>query len=296
LFSTLAILFATVFQLFFPAAVGSSFFNTVNAPIFVILIAIAGLCVVFGWQKPTWKDMAGRLLVPLILCFAVFVITIIAAGHLAAALVYAAAVFGIAATVAQWITEFIKRRNNKGTIENKKNIVNIEPSAKKNRYGAYIVHIGLALMAIGITGSSAFNTEKEATLKPGQTITINGYALVYDDISSSGTQSQMKVTARLNLFKNEKLVALLLPNKSINVNYEGQQTKVAIHSNLLEDVYVILNTWQADKTANFKVLINPLIDWIWIGGALIILGGVVCYWPQKEIDSSARQKNKGRKQ
>ena len=153
--------------------------------------------------------------------------------------------------------------------------------ANKNRYGAYIVHIAVVLMAIGVIGSSVYPMEKEAILKPGESMTINHYTLSYDEMTFSDTEKKMTISASLSVYHGGELVAQLTPEKYIHHNYEQPVTEVAIHSTPVEDIYVILADWDISHTAAFRVLVNPLIMWIWIGGGILFLGGLICFWPEK---------------
>jgi cytochrome c-type biogenesis protein CcmF len=72
----------------------------------------------------------------------------------------------------------------------------------------------------------------------------------------------------------------LLPEKYFHRSFEQPVTEVAIRSTLLEDLYVILVGWDEDGTTAFKVLINPLVNWIWIGGIVLVLGGLIAFWPE----------------
>jgi cytochrome c-type biogenesis protein CcmF len=153
--------------------------------------------------------------------------------------------------------------------------------ANRPRYGGYIVHIGIVILAIGVVGSSLYDVEKEATLRPGETMTINNYSLTYKNMDFYETQSKAVVTATLSVYNDGKLIGRLTPEKYFHRSYEQAVTEVAIRSTLLEDLYVILIGWDEDGATAFKVLINPLVNWIWIGGMVVVLGGLLAFWPER---------------
>jgi cytochrome c-type biogenesis protein CcmF len=153
--------------------------------------------------------------------------------------------------------------------------------ANRPRYGGYIVHIAIILIAIGVIGSSFYGVEKEAMLVTGESMTIKNYTLTYENIDSYETESKAVVTATLSVYNQGKLIGKLTPEKYFHRSYEQAVTEVAIRSTLLEDLYVILIGWDEDGTTAFKVLVNPLVNWIWIGGGVFLLGGLVAFWPER---------------
>ena len=112
-------------------------------------------------------------------------------------------------------------------------------------------------------------------------MTINQYTLDYDRMTFSGNENKIIISAYLSVYNGEELVARLTPEKYIHRNYEQPVTEVAIRSTPAEDLYVILADWDSNRTAAFKVLVNPLVMWIWIGGGVLFLGGLICFWPRR---------------
>ena len=163
------------------------------------------------------------------------------------------------------------------------------------RYGGYIVHIAIILIAIGIAGSSLYDVEKEATLKVGESMTIKNYTLTYESLDHYETQSKVVVTATLSAYNEGKLLGTLTPEKYFHQSYDQPVTEVAIRSTLIEDLYVILIGWDEDGTTAFKVLVNPLVNWIWIGGGVFVLGGLIAFWPERRWRPAPRQTEKRRK-
>jgi cytochrome c-type biogenesis protein CcmF len=154
--------------------------------------------------------------------------------------------------------------------------------ANQPRYGGYLVHIGILLIAIGIIGSSFYDVEKEAVLAPGESITIKNYTLTYENIDYYQTESKEVVSATLSVYNKGNLIGGLIPEKHYHLLSDQWMTEVAIRSTLLEDLYVILVGWDEDDTASFKVLVNPLVIWIWIGGGVLVLGGLIAFWPDRQ--------------
>ena len=153
----------------------------------------------------------------------------------------------------------------------------------RSRYGGYIVHISIVLIAVGVIGSF-FDVEKEVVLKPGETTNVENYTFVYDNIGYYETQDKEVVTATISLYNGEKFIRKLTPQTYFHRSYEQPVSEVAIRTTFLEDVYIILAGWEDDATTTFQILINPLVIWIWIGGGLLVAGGLLTFWPgQMEV-------------
>jgi cytochrome c-type biogenesis protein CcmF len=140
--------------------------------------------------------------------------------------------------------------------------------------------------------ASAFNTEKQITLQPGETFEVKNYRLRYDGLAEYPTANSQRVVATLSLFNDAHQAGILSPEKSLYRGQDQPTTEVAIRSSLKEDLYVILAGYD-DKHATFKILVNPLVIWLWIGGLFMAFGTVIVMLPQrrrqpKKITSNVR--------
>ncbi len=130
---------------------------------------------------------------------------------------------------------------------------------------------------------------------PGESMTIKNYTLNYENLDRYETESKTVVTATLSVYNQGKFIRELTPEKYFHRSYEQPVTEVAIHSTLVEDLYVILIGWDEDDTTAFKVLVNPLVKWIWIGGGILALGGLIAFWPDRRelpVPGQAKKKRK----
>jgi cytochrome c-type biogenesis protein CcmF len=164
----------------------------------------------------------------------------------------------------------------------------------KPRYGGYIVHLGIIILTVGIVGSSAYDVEQEAILLPGESMTINNYSLTYEDMDYYTTPSREVVTATLSVSNEGKSLGNLTPEKYFHFNYQQPVTEVAIRSTLAEDLYVILVNWDETGATAFKVLVNPLVNLIWIGAGFVVLGGVIAFWPERRKSPVQKETEAGR--
>jgi len=281
-----AIFLGTVFPVISEAvrgvkiSVGAPFFNQVNGPIFLAIILLTGICALIGWRRASTKNLVRNFLWPLV----VALILVIGLFFLGIREWYALVAFSVCGFVISTILyEWFRgtRARHRMRAENYLKAFWGLIWANRPRYGGYIVHIAIILIAVGIIGSSFYNVEKEATLMPGELMTIKNYTLTYENIDQYETESKTVVTATLSVYNQGKLIGKLTPEKYFHRSYEQAVTEVAIRSTLLEDLYVILIGWDEDGTTAFKVLVNPLVNWIWIGGVVFVLGGLIAFWPER---------------
>ncbi|HEY4346403.1 MAG TPA: heme lyase CcmF/NrfE family subunit [Gaiellaceae bacterium] len=155
-------------------------------------------------------------------------------------------------------------------------------SRNRRRYGGYVVHASIVLLAIGIIGSGAYGTTKEVLLKPGQALQMPGYKLTYTGPTAEPavTESGRTVTTRGH-FKVSGRFNGTMTSSYVNSSALGVSHNVGIHTNWLraEDLYVIFD--QPGKNGSFyvKVLVKPLVNFLWIAGYLFVVGSLVAMWP-----------------
>ena len=137
----------------------------------------------------------------------------------------------------------------------------------RRRYGGYIIH-----------------TQTQQTLAVGQQMQISGYTLRYDSLAQFPYVDGRQVTrAVLSVFKDGKLLGEVHPR--YDVYPDGQPVTVpGIRSTLGNDLYVVLVNWEnvSVEQTPFKVYDNPLVNWLWIGSVILLLGTLVAAWPEKE--------------
>jgi cytochrome c-type biogenesis protein CcmF len=142
---------------------------------------------------------------------------------------------------------------------------------RRRRYGAYLAHLGLAVLVTGIAASHFWQQEKDVTLSPGQQVTVAGYTLTYVGSQERQLADHTELVGTMRLGD-----ATLEPARATYAGLGGQSlTHVAISTTPVADVYVVLAGASADGSASFSVFVNPLVSWIWAGGAIIILGVIL---------------------
>jgi cytochrome c-type biogenesis protein CcmF len=155
----------------------------------------------------------------------------------------------------------------------------------RRRYGGYIIHLGVVLMALGVIGIEMFQTQTQGTIKPGEQLVLGNYAITFRSLAQFDTKDGRNVArAVIDISQNGKFLGQLYPRR--DYFYESQQpmTIPGLRSTPVDDLYVDLVDWQPISTdgATFKIFRNPLVMWLWAGALVFILGTLVAAWPDRE--------------
>jgi cytochrome c-type biogenesis protein CcmF len=152
----------------------------------------------------------------------------------------------------------------------------------RRRYGGYMVHIGIALITMGIIGSQNYDLQTMKTVSLGQSIDLGAYRINYDRLDQKKEGSNDIVYADVTVFKNGKRLGSFEPQKIFYSNQESEpSTQVAIISSIKEDLYIVLSAWENDGKATFVVKVNPMMAWLWIGSFMIVIGALFAVWNGK---------------
>ncbi len=281
-----AVLWGTLFPIISEAvrgiriSVGPPFYNQINIPFALILLALTGICPLIGWRKASQRNLQRSFIIPVAIGL-VFGIILAFTGMTS---IYAIMSFSLSLFVLVTIfIEFYRGTKARARINNL-NYLNAFWKLimiNKRRYGGYIVHIGIIAIFVGITGSSAFQKEKEAILDPGESLQIANYTLHYNGLVDQSTNHVRVIAAEIQVENNGKPLPTMYPSKQLFTNYDPV-SEVAIRQTLKEDLYIIFASWDDEGRASFKVLINPLVSWIWIGGIIMIVGTLIASGPTRK--------------
>ena len=149
----------------------------------------------------------------------------------------------------------------------------------RRRYGGYIVHFAIVLLAIGVAGSSAYGRTSERALRVGQSMTVDGYTLTYRGIAHPPNANATETRAVLDV--NGRWNGVIQSGENRYRNPPETSTEVGIHTDWLraEDLYVITNDIRPSGVVYFKVLVKPLVNLIWAAGVVFLFGALVAMWP-----------------
>jgi cytochrome c-type biogenesis protein CcmF len=266
--------------------VGPPFFNKWMVPIGLILLFLTGVGPGIAWRRATVSHLRYQFGWPLLAC-ALTLAACFAAGLQTS---WAAVVcFGFCAFTATTIVQEFAR----GISIRKKNTGGDALSALigmtlrgKRRYGGYIVHVGIVLMFVGFAGT-AYQKEAELRMEPGKDATVGKYRIHFDRLAHEEDRQKEMVTGEVTAFdKNGKVVDHLRPAKWFFHGHEAEPTtEVAIRRAPDEDLYITLGGYDlANGTGVIKVVINPVVDWIWFGFMLLAFGTGITLIPDSVLE------------
>lgn len=264
--------------------VGPPFYERATAPLFGTLMGLMAVAPLAAWghstiktlSKAIWKPGIVALIAPVTLFFLGVHNIPALIGFTLVALVVCVTLYEI------WRGAMVRSKKLNENI-----LVSIGRLIGRNRrrYGGYIIHISVVLMAIGILGIEIFQTQTQGTLQVGSSMELENYTVTFDSVAQFDTTGGRNVTrAVMSIYKDGDFVGQVFPRR--DYYYESQQpmTIPGLRSTMLDDVYVILVDWQPISAigATFKLYHNPLVNWLWLGSILIIFGTLVAAWPDKE--------------
>jgi len=262
--------------------VGPPFFNKVNVPIGLVLIFLMGVGPLISWRKATPENLKKNFMIPLIVGLIVgTVLFALKIRDITALLSFSFCGFVVGTVV----TEFYKGvsvRSSRG--ENIFVSLTTMISRNNRRYGGYIVHLGVVLIVIGITASSTFNSEVQATLNTGESFAVGEYELTFVKLETYTNDAKNGTKAVLLLSTGGKTIDTVYPEKNI-YRYEGnreinRETEVSLRSTYKDDLYIILSNVNSNTNATFRAIINPMVSWIWAGGFVVLFGALITMMPK----------------
>jgi cytochrome c-type biogenesis protein CcmF len=276
--------------------VGPPFYERATAPLFAGLLLLMGIAPLSAWRHSTAKTLGRAIWKPTIFAVLVGVGLPYAVGvHAWPALL---GFFLLALVVSVTLYEFWR-----GTLARHRTQAESLPVALVNmiernrrRYGGYVIHLGVVLMALGIIGIEMFQTETQGTIPQGGTISLGDYTLTYKSLAVFDTSDGRNVArAVLSVDKNGQPVGELHPRRDFFFESQQPMTIPGVRSTWEDDLYVILVDWLpvSSQGATFKIYENPLVNWLWLGGFIFIFGTLIAAWPDKEVEKErARAKQK----
>jgi cytochrome c-type biogenesis protein CcmF len=290
--------------------VGPPFFNRWMAPVGITLLFLTGVGPLIAWRKASVENLRSQFDFPVI----AFFVTVLGlqlvpslrgwselTKHIRIPVTAPIICFGFCAftmtTIAQEFYRGTRVRQAHTKLDFFTSLIGLVARGKR-RYGGYIVHVAIVLMFVGFAGDS-FKAEKDFTLDKGQTVSLRKYSVRYDGTSETSDAGKDMLTANMTVFKNGQPYTVMHPAKWSYRRHEDEQptTEVDIHRTLAEDLYIVLNGVEAQSgIANIKVVINPLVDWVWLGFVLLAIGTFIAFMPDRAyaLAAAAAKSDKGK--
>jgi cytochrome c-type biogenesis protein CcmF len=258
--------------------VGPTYFNAVMIPISVGILLLMGFGPLLPWRRATPEQLSRNFAFPaataVLLALGLAVVGVRSPGAL---LVFAMSMFVFATIVLEaWRGTGVRTRRGENVIVAFGRLL----ARNRRRYGGYTVHFGILVMLVGIAGSSAFATQSAAMLRPGERFEAGRYTVQFDGLSSSEQPGIDVTTATVRVWAGTRPVGVFQPQRLFYRTQEQPMHHVAIRSSPREDLYIILSEWTADGRAQIRVLLHPLVSWLWAGGLIIALGVLLAVLPE----------------
>lgn len=277
--AAVAILWGTIFPLVTqgvlgqPLTAGPPFYNAVFAPIALALIVLMGVCPLIPWRRAKASTIIKNSLPSVGFGLVVFG-TLFLTTHQG---VVSASLGSVGMAIFTMVFEFVRgmRMRIKHLKESAGKAIYRLFVENRRRYGGYIVHIGILVMAIGIIGTQALAQKTTVTLVPGRPLTFGAYTFQLEGLHRgfSGPYPALWADLRVSA-KGGGPLAVLTPSQ---VTYPFQTLPMGhpdIYSTSLTDIYTVLSGTEGSN-ATFLLLLNPLISWIWLGAMIAVLGIVI---------------------
>jgi cytochrome c-type biogenesis protein CcmF len=280
---TLAIFWGTLFPVLTSVVqgrdvtVGEPFFDLVTLPVTVLLLGLFGLAPAVAWRRAATHDLRRRLAVPVVAGLVVGLVAVVVDGgaNPLTTVVLSLAAFALTTIV----LEFHHAVHAHGVRHPREHLPAFLAIFRRNprRYGGAVIHLGVVLLIVGVALDVTYQRDDRVTMTVGDSVEVDRYTLTFESLDSEITQTRMALSARVGVARTGGSDAgALVTERYLNVNQDQPRTHVGVRSLLREDVYVILEEVDVDsETATFTVLLHPGLVWLWLGGILMLVGGVL---------------------
>jgi len=274
-----AILWGTLYPLIsqatggLPVTVGPPFYDAVAGPIAIALIVLMGVCPLIPWRSATLRRALRGLAGPFALGLAALLWVLLATRSAGLAVLVGALWLAAATLLREFYLGWRARRQGRGEGPWRAALGFL--GQNRRRYGGYIVHLGILVLAAGIAFSTLRSVQTTVTLRPGQTAAIGGYRVRLVGLRTGYPQGERTVVAELRVQGPLGRVTLR-PSQTFYPQVSGPAQPnglPALSSGPLADVYTVLSGWQGSE-ATLLLIVEPLVSWIW-GGAIVVVLGIL---------------------
>jgi len=289
-----SVLWGTVFPIITEAVrgekitVGPPFFNAVNVPLGLLLLLLTGIGPLIAWRRASIGNLQRQFAAPVIAgATTCFILLVFGMRDVTAILAYS-----FAGLVTMTITqEFYKGVGARRRMYDEQVVPAFARLIARNRrrYGGYIVHMGIVVIFAAFAGL-AFKKDYDVTMRAGDVKELTDpfgrkWRFVSQGVSRYDVLNRQVTAIALDVSRDGERQGVLTSEKRQHVDSRGAptfepSTEVGIMESFKEDLYVVLAGVGASDTAEMRITFNPLVRWVWIGGALMAIGGLIVMWPQ----------------
>ena len=265
--------------------VGEAFYEKVNGPLFAVLLLLMGVAPLTMWTRTSLQRLEMQMRYPAaaatlgIILVAVFFTT-----NWVALVGFWIVFFSMILTVAEFVKGTQARMKPRGSRPG-------EPIARafmnlmarnRRRYGGYWIHIGVLLMGFGVIGTELFQEQRQIFLTTGEQASLGRYSVIFNGTQAfEAPDDLLMIEANLTMLKDGEVVGTLTPRNEVYQRTGQTMTIADLRSTAAEDFYVRMIDWEGitANAATVRLYLNPLINWVWIGGFIFVLGTLIAAWP-----------------
>ncbi len=290
----LAIAFVTLWGVVFPlvsevfqgttVTVAAPFYNQVNGPLFFVLIFLMGVGPLIPWRNSSWNSLRKAIQLPGLIAIVLIIFLLL----MGITKPFAFLSYGLCA----FVTTGILREWVKGTLSLKDKGHNYASAfirlvaANRPRYGGYVAHLALVSLALGVIGSSFYGIQKDVILAKGESVTVDKYHVEYIDTQVLIRADRTEFLNYLKVTDGKKRDINMMAWRAYYPEQNMAATRAAIKSTLIEDLYIVSTEALEDGRVAFRILVNPLVWWMWFAGPILVMGTLIALWPQSTVSLS----------
>ncbi len=284
---TFTVLIGTVYPLVHEAmtekklSIGEPYFNELGIPLSIAIVFLMGVGPALPWGNIDQKDAFKRLTAPIV---GAVVATVLAwacgATGFTPLLSFGVSGFALMTTLRELVEPAAVRVERKD--ESWHTALWTTWKKTRRRTGGYVVHIGVIMIAVAVTGSGAFKELSDVTLKEGQSVEIQEYQLTYTGKETVTESHRASEIAKVSVLRNGREIGLLEPKLNNYFRMGSVIGTPAVHNFLDEDLYLnLVNMNEDGSVVGLQVITQPLVLWLWLGGAVMMVGTLISAWPAR---------------
>ena len=287
LFLTVAFvtLWGTIFPIFSEAAsdtvvtVGRPFFDRVNGPMLLVIVMLMGVGPVLPWRRATPRNVLITLRYPLgVATVAGVGLAVLGVRQPVALIAFMTCAAVVTVILHEWARGTLARHR-RGEPYHLAFVRLL--SANRPRYGGYVVHIAIIMLSAGAIASSFYSVKRDFVMEPGDTESLSEYSFTYKGSSQAVFPDRIEEYAVFEVHKGGRYIGVMEPMRADYPSFRIASTRGAIHSTPVEDFYIVPSEFSGGGQAVFRVLINPMVWWMWASGPLLVLGTLLALSPRR---------------
>ena len=285
-----AVLWGTLFPLISLKLMGREisvsipFYNQIAIPVGLLLLTLAGVGPLLAWRRTSKESLIRNFSIPLVTGLTAVTVFYVMGIRSIYPLMTLGLSFFVLGTISMEFYRGIRSRTRRFKESPFTALVTMI-SRNRSRYGGYIVHLGIVFMFIGFVGK-AFDSEVEATMSRGEHRELAGYKFTLQEVVEKERPNHNALVAELTVEKDNKIVETLNPEFRIyfpGTKQEQQHSELDLQTGIMADIYTVFSG--ADHSRGFyviKIMINPLVWWVWFGGYFLVAGTIIAILPRKK--------------